>query len=154
MHRNVTRIYRSISTVGEHHISIFLRWYVCISWIYVNWCILTANEVWWVIAIHYDWPQMSEQKKIHLWGAPTIRLYVWGWRILMHSMNQLCICGKNTAVYSRFHRALKTHSLNWHLASNHLVHHSHALELSSWQMRWRGRRSCRAMVAKECCIGK
>ncbi len=47
--------------------------------------------------------------------ALTIRLYVCGWCVLMYSMNQLRICGKNTAVYSRFHRTLKTHSVNWHL---------------------------------------
>ncbi len=32
MHHNAARIYRSMSAVGKHRISIFLFWYVCISW--------------------------------------------------------------------------------------------------------------------------
>ncbi len=35
---------------------------------------LTANEVWWVIAIRYAWPQISEQTKNRLWSDGVYKL--------------------------------------------------------------------------------
>ncbi len=118
-HRNAMRIFRSMFVVGEQLISIFLHWYVCISWntrklMYFDcqWSIMSHSNTLWLTAD-------VRTKKIHLLGASTIRLYKCGWCVLTHSMNQLRICSKNTAgkktaVDSRFHRSLKTHSVNWH----------------------------------------
>ncbi len=69
-----------------------------------------------------------------------IRLYVCGWCVLTHSMNQVHIRGKNAAVYSRFHRTLKTQSVNWHYGIHQLqnglkynfLHNRHAIPVSTF----------------------